>query len=282
MPIKTFPFALSALALACHAHLAGAASASADSPYRLHVENSQEFRLQSGSRDEYRLAKPYRSATPQALPATDPVNAALVAAARAEMEAKPFARQIDRAAYAANLDPALVHALIYVESRHHDKALSVKGAVGLMQVLPDTAARYGISNLTHADQNLKAGTRYLRTLMDQFDGHLDLALAAYNAGEGAVRSHAGKIPPYPETRSYVKSVLAKYAEWRGPVPTGGGAIGPAPYGGVTTLPPVIDAPILPPAGSVAPAPGGGTALRPGEAPALVAYSGPHAEIQVVR
>ncbi|HEX4328653.1 MAG TPA: lytic transglycosylase domain-containing protein [Burkholderiales bacterium] len=273
MPTKALPLALSALALACHAHLAGAATASLDSPYRLHIADPQDFRLRQTARDEYRLAKPYRAAVPQEAPAGDPVNAALVAAARADMETQPFARQIDRAATAANLDPALVHALIHVESRHHDKALSVKGAVGLMQVLPDTAARYGIRNLTRADQNLKAGTRYLRALMDQFDGRLELVLAAYNAGEGAVISHAGKIPPYRETRDYVKAVLAKYAEWRGPMPAGAAA-SPAPYGGLASLPPAAPLPPLPPPEAAS--------LPAGDAPALIAYVGNHTEIRVLR
>jgi soluble lytic murein transglycosylase-like protein len=275
MPTKILSLTLAALALACHAVLADAATAPPDSPYRLHVEDPQSFRLQPSGKDEYRLAKPYRTAVPQEAPAADPVNAALVAAARADMETQPFARQIDRAATAADLDPALVHALIHVESRHHDKALSVKGAVGLMQVLPDTAARYGIRNLTRADQNLKAGTRYLRALMDQFDGRLELVLAAYNAGEGAVISHAGKVPPYPETRDYVKAVLAKYAQWRGPLPAAGAAISPAPYGGLTSLPPMVPLPPLPPpdAASLSPA---------GDAPALIAYAGTHTEIRVLR
>ncbi|MDB5807561.1 MAG: hypothetical protein JWN73_4883 [Betaproteobacteria bacterium] len=243
MPIKPFPFALGALAVACHIHAAGAAPAASrppDSPYRLHMANAQDFRLRATPQDEYRLAKPYRRAEPEKAPEPDPVAAAIAAAARAEMEAKPFARQIDSAARAADLDPALVHALIYVESRHQSRAVSVKGAVGLMQVLPDTALRYGIHNPMRTEQNLKAGTRYLRGLINQFDDRIDLALAAYNAGEGAVLSHANQIPPYRETRDYVKAVMAKYAEWRSPASV---AL-PLPYGGLTTVPPVGTAPPL--------------------------------------
>jgi hypothetical protein len=194
-----------------------AQAAPADSPYRLRISDP----------DAYRLAPPYRApekGNPGEDPAADPVVGALSEAAQAEaaarreaeMAAKPHARQIERAARAAQLDPALVHALIYVESRHSAKAVSVKGAVGLMQVLPDTGARYGIDPTRTTESNLKAGTRYLRYLMQRFDDRLDLVLAAYNAGEGAVTRYANKVPPYPETRDYVRSVLAKYSEWKGP------------------------------------------------------------------
>ncbi|HEY4371493.1 MAG TPA: lytic transglycosylase domain-containing protein [Burkholderiales bacterium] len=246
MPTKTSLFALSAITLSCHAQLAGAAPAPAASPYRLHVADPQSFRLQTPDREEYRLAKPWRRPEPAPASEANPVSAALAEQAHAEMEAKPYARQIERAAEAANLDPALVHAVVYVESRHHAKAVSVKGAVGLMQVLPGTAARYGIRNLTHADQNLKAGTRYLRALMDQFDDNLELALAAYNAGEGAVVGHANRIPPYRETRDYVKAVLAKYHEWKLPVaaPVITAAPSPAPYGGLATPPLPVNPPTL--------------------------------------
>ena len=131
----------------------------------------------------------------------------------------PFAREIALAAAAAALDPALVHAVIYVESRYRQNAVSPKGAIGLMQVLPGTAARYGIKDPSRSAQiNLKAGTLYLRDLLRMFDNRTDLALAAYNAGEGAVLRHSGRIPPYRETQMYVRAVLAKYQEWTGQSP----------------------------------------------------------------
>lgn len=264
MPTKSTLFTLGAAALACHALPASAISPSAASPYRLHVADPQSFRLRAPDREQYRLAKPYRRPEPEPVAdnPSDPVSAALVAQARAEMEAKPFARQIDRAAEAANLDPALVHALIHVESRHSSKAVSAKGAIGLMQVLPDTGARYGIRNLTHAEQNLKAGTRYLRALMDQFDDNLSLALAAYNAGEGAVTGHANQIPPYRETRNYVRDVLAKYREWRLP-PARVATATPVPYGGAAPLPPPSSPPAL-------------------ANPTFVAYADDSAHLKVVR
>lgn len=130
------------------------------------------------------------------------------------LKAKPHASEIETAARANNLDPALVHALIHVESRHNANALSNKGAVGLMQVLPETAQRFGINNPTSTQANLNAGTRYLRNLLDLFDQRLDLALAAYNAGEGAVLRYKNQIPPYRETQLYVPAVLNKYDEWQ--------------------------------------------------------------------
>lgn len=130
----------------------------------------------------------------------------------ATLAEQPFSNEITLAANAVALDPSLVHAVIYVESRYRHTAISPKGAVGLMQVLPDTAARYGLRDKVHLPKgNIKAGTLYLRDLMVMFDNRLDLVLAAYNAGEGAVKKYSRQIPPYPETRHYVKAVMAKYA-----------------------------------------------------------------------
>jgi soluble lytic murein transglycosylase-like protein len=128
-----------------------------------------------------------------------------------------FARQIDDAARKANLDPALVHAVIAVESAYNPAARSAKGAIGLMQVLPETALRYGVADAAISPEaNLRAGTRYLSYLMGLFDNRFDLVLAAYNAGENAVLRHGQRIPPFRETQQYVPAVLAKYREWREP------------------------------------------------------------------
>lgn len=132
---------------------------------------------------------------------------------------RPYAAQIHRAATAASLDPALVHAVISVESAYNQSARSPKGAIGLMQLLPDTAARYGVPDPAKSvEGNLRAGTLYLRDLMQMFKGRLDLVLAAYNAGENAVIRYGERIPPYPETRAYVPAVLSRYNEWRDPPP----------------------------------------------------------------
>jgi soluble lytic murein transglycosylase-like protein len=134
---------------------------------------------------------------------------------------------IDKNARARGLDAALVKAVIAVESAFEPAAVSTKGALGLMQVMPDTGARYGVAGdrkrtleqkLLDPDINVRIGTMYLRDLLALFANDLDLALAAYNAGEQAVAHYANQIPPYPETREYVKLVQQFYDLYRPPVP----------------------------------------------------------------
>lgn len=107
------------------------------------------------------------------------------------------------------VDVALVRAIIDVESGGNPAAISVKGATGAMQLMPSTAAMYGVTELTDPAQNIDAGIRHLKYLLARHDGNVALALAAYNAGEGAVARHAGRIPPYRETMLYVPAVLAR-------------------------------------------------------------------------
>jgi hypothetical protein len=109
-----------------------------------------------------------------------------------------------------NLDPDLLHAVIRVESAYNPAAVSSAGAVGLMQLMPDTARRYGVIDRTDPVQNVEGGARYLRDLMAMFDSDLSLAIAAYNAGENAVLKYNYSIPPYPETQNYVRQVLSLY------------------------------------------------------------------------
>lgn len=107
------------------------------------------------------------------------------------------------------VDPALVRAVIEAESNWNPKAYSHKGAGGLMQLIPTTAQRYGAYDVFDPQQNIDAGVRYLRTLLERYHGNLDLALAAYNAGEGAVdRAHG--VPSFRETRDYVQKVQNAY------------------------------------------------------------------------
>lgn len=116
------------------------------------------------------------------------------------------------------LDPKLLHAVIGIESGYDARAVSPKGAMGLMQLMPDTARRYGATDSFDADQNLRAGARYLRDLLQLFSHDLQLTLAAYNAGEGAVIRHGNRIPPYPETQAYVPRVLQRYQALRQDTP----------------------------------------------------------------
>ncbi len=121
-----------------------------------------------------------------------------------------LAALVNEACRRHQLDPAMVSALIYVESRYQPMARSPKGALGLMQVMPATAARYGIDSpdaLYDPRINIDVGVRLLRDLQERYDGRLDLMLAAYNAGEGAVRKYGNRIPPYPETVSYVAQII---------------------------------------------------------------------------
>ena len=108
------------------------------------------------------------------------------------------------------INPKLIHAVIHTESYYNPKIKSHAGAVGLMQLMPATAKRFGVSNRKNPEQNIEGGVKYLKVLMKLFDNDLTLVLAAYNAGEGAVKKYGNKIPPYPETQNYVKKVLRLY------------------------------------------------------------------------
>lgn len=112
------------------------------------------------------------------------------------------------------LDPALVRAVIDVESHFNPEAQSKKGALGLMQLMPQTAARYGVRDAFDAYQNIDAGARHLKTLLEACHGNVALALAAYNAGQRSIASHGMRIPPYGETMIYVPKVLARYEAYR--------------------------------------------------------------------
>ena len=134
---------------------------------------------------------------------------------------------IDKSARARGLDAALVKAIIAVESAFEPGAISPKGALGLMQVMPDTGARYGVAadrkrtleqKLLDPDINVRIGTTYLRDLLALYANDLALALAAYNAGEQVVAHYANRIPPFPETQEYVKLVQQFYELYRPPVP----------------------------------------------------------------
>ena len=121
---------------------------------------------------------------------------------------------IDLVAKRHRLPTALIHAVITAESAYDERAVSRAGAVGLMQLMPGTAKRYGVSNRRDPRANVLGGTRYLKDLLNMFDNNLVLALAAYNAGENAVINYGHKIPPYPETQTYVRRVLKYYNDYK--------------------------------------------------------------------
>ena len=116
---------------------------------------------------------------------------------------------VERWAGERDLDPRLVQAVMQVESGYNARALSNKGAIGLMQLMPGTARELAVDDPWDPDQNVRGGTKYLKQMLDFFSGDLDLALAAYNAGPNAVLENAG-IPPYPDTRAYVSRVRCLY------------------------------------------------------------------------
>jgi soluble lytic murein transglycosylase-like protein len=138
---------------------------------------------------------------------------------------KAVKHHMRESAQAFNLDFELLQALIATESGFDTNAVSPKGAVGLMQLMPPTAQRYGVSGdantpiekkLTDPKTNIRAGSRYLRDLINMFPGRLELALAAYNAGEGAVQRYGNKIPPFKETQNYVVTVMQIYNQLKPP------------------------------------------------------------------
>jgi soluble lytic murein transglycosylase-like protein len=120
-----------------------------------------------------------------------------------------LAELAERRAAEQALDPRLVQAVMQVESGFNPRALSTKGAIGLMQLMPETARDLAVADPWDPEQNVDGGTRYLRRMLDHFSGDLTFALAAYNAGPNAVLRHAG-VPPFPETRAYVSKVLCLY------------------------------------------------------------------------
>ena len=136
-----------------------------------------------------------------------------------ELTPTQFSGHILAAAKATKVDAALIHAVITVESGYNPSARSRAGAVGLMQLMPKTAKRYGVKNRLDPEQNIHGGARYLRDLKLQFDNDLQLVLAAYNAGEGAVMRFGRSIPPFRETLAYVPKVLSTYKQFRPATPS---------------------------------------------------------------
>jgi len=123
---------------------------------------------------------------------------------------------IFRAGEKQGVDPRFIHAVINQESRYDPKAVSHVGAQGLMQMMPATAKRFGLKDPFNAAANVEAGTKYLKWLLNRFDGDVSLVLAGYNAGEGAVDKYKG-VPPYGETQNYVKKIVSTYGKTYHPV-----------------------------------------------------------------
>lgn len=131
-----------------------------------------------------------------------------------EINRKKHSGTIDVMASRYRLPKSLIHAVITAESAYDSEAVSRAGAVGLMQLMPGTAKRYGVKNRRNPYENVSGGAQYLRDLLVMYDNNLRLALAAYNAGEGAVKKYNNTIPPYRETQNYVKKVIAFYNKYK--------------------------------------------------------------------
>lgn len=153
------------------------------------------------------LSNAPRPGTPSATRTYEVAGAPTVKATRqAEASAGRFDDLIERHATSQGLSPQLIRAVIQVESAFNPVAVSPKGAMGLMQLMPATARDLGVADPFHPDQNIRGGVRYLRWLLDRYEGNVELALAAYNAGPGAVDRYGQQIPPFRETQAYVQRV----------------------------------------------------------------------------
>jgi len=157
------------------------------------------------------------SSPARTVPAAGLAAAASSSAARNAMADRPFKTLVDIASASAGIDSALLHAVITVESNYNPRAVSKKGAAGLMQLMPETARRYNVADVFDPAQNIRAGAQYLADLMKMFGNNVRLALAAYNAGEGAVVKYGMQVPPYPETVAYVPKVIDYYGRYRPPM-----------------------------------------------------------------
>ena len=153
---------------------------------------------------------------------TSPTTREATSATTLEAPASPDARQrygsvVEQTAKRFGIDAALLHAVIAVESGYDPNAISRRGARGLMQLMPETAKRYGVANVFDPADNVRGGAQYLAELLKLFEYDLQLALAAYNAGESAVLKYGKRVPPYRETAAYVVKVVDLYQKYRVPL-----------------------------------------------------------------
>ena len=151
------------------------------------------------------------------VPGSSPPAASRAGSGAGSMAADKYETEIARCADDHGVDSALVKAVIKAESNYDNRAISRAGAQGLMQLMPATARLRNVENPFNPGQNIDGGVRHLKHLLATFDGDTKLALAAYNAGENAVRKYNG-VPPFPETKNYVSTVLSHYGRYSGLVP----------------------------------------------------------------
>ena len=196
-----------------------AASGAASADIYTYVEKGRTSIVFSDTRPADGRYKLYKKDRIQPTAARPVQKARLVHAARPVLiygsaTRAQYSSQILAAAKETSVEPALIHAVISVESGYNPAARSHAGAVGLMQLMPQTAERYCVTNRLDPEQNIRGGARYLRDLKALFANNLHLVLAAYNAGENAVMKYGRRIPPYRETIAYVPKVLGHYKQLR--------------------------------------------------------------------
>jgi soluble lytic murein transglycosylase-like protein len=204
-----------------------------DARYELFFKGGESFDTQQGltsKSDSKNAANPANAVTANASAASsvakDKVNSKIQAYFDVSTNFKAVRHHMRDAAKTYNVDFELLQAMIVAESGFDHLAVSPKGAIGLMQLMPDTAKRFGVNadksksvelKLRDPKTNINAGAKYLRTLINMFPGKLELAIASYNAGEGAVQKYGNKIPPYKETQNYVSTVIQTYLALKPPV-----------------------------------------------------------------
>ena len=194
-----------------------------DERYELFFKGGESFDTESGVSAK-RSAEP-SAATPNVV-SKSPANAKILAYFDVSTNYKAVRHHMREAAKTYNVDFELLQAIIVAESGFDHLAVSPKGAIGLMQLMPETAKRFGVKadknktveeKLRDPKTNINAGAKYLRVLINMFPGKLELAIASYNAGEGAVQKYGNKIPPYKETQNYVKTVVQTFLAIKPPV-----------------------------------------------------------------
>ncbi|TFZ05782.1 lytic transglycosylase domain-containing protein [Ramlibacter henchirensis] len=229
--MKAAAFLIAALAVAApwaHADVWGYVDAKGIAHFANEkVDERYELFFRGGTSFDTAQGLPQQEPTPRAVAVPTRSASRLIAFFEVSPAYKQVKHHLREASRAENIDYELLQALIATESGFDAAAVSPKGAIGLMQVMPATAQRYGVSadarvplerKLADPRTNIRTGTRYLRYLLDLFPGRLELALAAYNAGEGAVIRAGRRIPDFPETRNYVRTVLQLYSMLKPPVP----------------------------------------------------------------
>jgi len=205
--------------------LAAAVSAHAQNPYQFDnfdfangvtVQTPPAPKMSSAkTTDAKKLLKPtikYMPA-PDALMASTPLNPSLNGFTTGNGDVDDY---IVESGKRNQVDPLLLYSIMHQESSFKTRAMSYKGARGLMQLMPPTAMRFGVANIWDPKQNIEGGARYMRFLLDLFSGDVSLALAGYNAGEGAVMKFGFRVPPYAETQEYVRRISRRYSLIRDP------------------------------------------------------------------